>query len=72
MNALEELLSHVRSKLFDPRGQGWRRFYDCSLLTLASSGLISALVPVHTLRIVLSIAVIAIGIIGVWWERASR
>ena len=72
MDVSGELLSYVLSELFNLLGQERRRFYACSLLALAISGLILGLVPASNLSIILSIAVIATGVIGgVWWARAS-
>jgi hypothetical protein len=68
-----DLLGQVLGVLFELLGEEFRRFYACSLLALAIAGLILAFVPARTLSIVLSITVLATGIVGgVWWERASR
>ncbi len=73
MNVLEELLGHVLSAIFDILAQERERFCACLLLALAIGVLIFALVPARTLSIVLSISVIATGLIGgVWWESANR
>jgi len=63
-----EFLAELLDLILSP----WRRLYACLLMALAISAFILLLVPARTLSIVLSIVVIATGVIGgVWWERAS-